>query len=114
MSEEYASFDDLIAGEEETTEVVLPSGGRVKVRGITRYQWMLIGKMADGDGNTAETLLLHFGMVAPALSREQVEDWRKHPGASATVGKVSDAIRDLSGLAEGSPKSDMDASGDRS
>lgn len=107
---EYADFDSLLGpeGADDADDVTLPSGKTVRVRGLSRFEWFLAGKKAgDGDANAFETVMISMGMVAPALSEKQVERWRKKPGTMADLGKVSDAIRRLTGVDEGADKSDL-------
>lgn len=116
MSEiEYASADDLITGDDAETvvDVSLPGGKSVQVRGLSRYEWFLAGKMApDGDPNLFETHMVQMGLVNPAMTVKQVEAWRKKPGSTPALGAVSDRIRALSGHGEGAAKSNPGATGE--
>lgn len=104
---EYASFDDLNTAEELATEdVTLPNGKVVKVRGLSRFEYMLAGKDNDGDANKFENQFLRFGLVEPKLTVEQAEKWRKTANTKV-VGPVSEAIRRLSGLGDDADKSDV-------
>lgn len=111
---EYASADDLVAESEESSEdVALPSGKTVRVRGLSRYEWFLAGKMSsDGDPNAFETSMVQMGLVTPSMSPKQVEAWRKRPGKSPDLAAVSGKIRELSGHGEGAAKSDPGAAGE--
>jgi hypothetical protein len=115
---EIASFEDLTGGEAETTPVVLSSGKTVRVRGLSRYEYMLAGKQSQVDGETDvnlfEGLIVHYGLVEPKLSRGQVEAWQKAPGRSADFALVDEEIMRLSGLREGADKSDLPAVRDES
>ena len=105
---EYASADDLLAEvEESSTDVPLPSGKTVRVRGLSRFEWFLAGKGSDGDANAFETRLVEMGMVAPPMTEKQVEKWRKRPGSMPDVSAASDVIRKLSGMNEGADKSNL-------
>lgn len=108
---EYASLDDLItAVEDDTEDVDLGNGRLVQVRGLTRYELLLNAKGTE-DGALIERRNLVTCLVAPKLNASQVEKWQKasRPGE---IGKVTDAIRRLSGLAEGARKSDVSRDGD--
>jgi hypothetical protein len=107
---QYASADDLMAFEPETKDVALPNGKHVKVRGLTRYEHMLIGKGTD-DANEIESRMLRMAVLEPVLTEKQVDAWRKKAGAR-TVGRVSEAIRELSGFNEGADKSHSDSAGE--
>lgn len=105
---EYASFDDLTAAPEGDPgeDFTLPSGRTVRVRGITRYEWLLLGKGTD-DGAEVERRLLKAGLVAPKLTDAQAKKWQNTPGQMQEIGAVTERIRDLSGLGEGAAKSDV-------
>lgn len=108
---EYSSLDDLFGmAATETADVVTPSGGRVKVRGLTRGEQMLIGKEVGGDALEYEPRLLAFCVVEPKLT---VDDARRFIQGSkvADVSVISDRIRDLSGMGEGAAKSGVSGVG---
>lgn len=112
---EYASLDDLTACGDGAEDLTLPSGKVVRVRGLSRFEWFLVGKKAndhDGDGGVAETLLLKMGLVAPELSETQADRWRKQPGAGPDVAAASNKIRALTGVGEGADKSNPGATGE--
>lgn len=107
----YASFDDLITPvDDNTADVELPGGRRVKVRGLTRYELLLNAKGAD-DAALIERRNLATCMVEPKMTLAQVEKWQKS-STPDVIGKVTNAIRELSGLAEGASKSDVRRDGD--
>lgn len=107
----YATLDDLIEPVDDVTEdVELGGGRRVKVRGLSRYELLCNAKGTE-DGGLIERRNLACCLVAPKLSLQQVEAWQKASKPS-DIGKVTDAIRRLSGLAEGAQKSDVPADGD--
>ncbi len=112
MTQEYADFDDLTTPSEEEAgeegkDLVLPSGKKVRVRGLSRYEWFMVGKSGGQgqDGDAAEATLLRLGMVTPKLTVAQAEKWRKTPGQMADIGVVSDRIRQLTGVEQGAQKS---------
>lgn len=102
---EYASFDDLVEAVDATEDVDLGDGRKVKVRGLTRYELILNAKGTD-DANLIERRNLVCCLVEPKLTDTQAEKWQKSSPPSV-IGKVTDAIRRLSGLAEGAQKSDV-------
>jgi predicted lipoprotein len=108
---EIASFEDLTGGEAEIVSVDLAGGKSVRVRGLSRYEYMLAGKQSQVDGetdvNAFEGLIVLYGTVEPKLSRGQVEAWQKAPGRSADFHRVDREIMRLSGLNEGADKSDL-------
>lgn len=107
---EYASFDDLVEEVDSTEDVDLGDGRTVKVRGLTRYELLLNAKGTE-DGTLIERRNLACCLVEPKLTQQQVEKWQKSSPPNV-IGKVTDAIRRLSGLAEGARKSDVPADGD--
>jgi hypothetical protein len=109
---EYASFEDLTSGAEASKEVTLTNGRKVRVRGLSRYEYMLAGKTANATGGSLdpgvfEALIVHFGMVEPKLSEGQVEAWQKSPGGNVDFHRVDREIMELSGFGEGADKSDL-------
>lgn len=103
---EYASFEDLTAVEEDgPVDVDLSGGRKVQVRGLSRYEWFLAGKDTNGDGNAFEVEMIAMGLVEPKLSKGQVDAWRRRAGTVADISRVSDRIRELTGIDEGADKS---------
>lgn len=105
---DYATTDDLLAAAaDEYADVILRGGKTVRVRGLSRYEWFLTGKLSDGgDANKFEQAMVQMGMVEPPMSSKQVEEWRNRPGTSPDLHAVSRVIRELSGQGEGADKSD--------
>lgn len=102
----YASPDDLTRPFEiPSADVRLPSGVLVRVRGLTRIELILNGKGTE-DADEIERRNVATCMLRPTMTREQVRKWQKSslPGDLAAV---TNKIRDLSGLGEGAPKSDV-------
>lgn len=110
---EFSSIDDLFGnGVTETAVVDIPSGGRVKVRGLTRYEHLLIGREADGDGADFEPRMLSMCVVDPVMTLDQAKRWHRS-AKPRDIGAVSDKIRDLSGLGDGAAKSEVPADGEQ-
>lgn len=109
---EYSSLDDLFGmAATGTADVDLPSGGRVKVRGLTRHEQMLIGQEVGGNPMEYEPRLLAFCVVSPELSLEDARRFVK--GAKvADVAAISDRIRELSGMGDGAAKSGVPGDGE--
>lgn len=105
---EYADFEDLASADgQDGEDLTLPSGKLIRVRGLTRYEWFMVGKAGGQgqDGDAAETTLLRLGLVEPKLTAAQAEKWRKTPGQMADIGAASDRIRQLTGVEQGAQKS---------
>ncbi len=112
MTQQYASADDLVSNSVEDTarDVTLPSGRTVRIRGLSRYELLLSGKNTD-DSAVIERRNVAVCMVEPKMTEAQVEKWQKSslPGELAAV---TMAIRELSGLAEGAQKSNLQGAGE--
>lgn len=107
----YAQFDDLLTAVGDVTQDVdLGNGRRIKVRGLTRYELLLNGKGAD-DSGLIERRNLAACVVEPRMTLGQVEKWQKS-STPDVIGKVTNVIRELSGLGEGAQKSDVPRDGD--
>lgn len=84
----------------------LPDGsGEVSIKGITHAQAAEVGEAREaGDVTVATALILHFGLVDPVLSTEDIATWMEEDDAG-TVEQIAQAIGRLSNLFEGAPKS---------
>lgn len=106
----YAGADDLVDGAagDDAEDLVLPSGRKVRVRGLSRYEWFLAGKNApEGDPNLFETQIIAMGLIIPAMTPAQVGRWRRRPGTYPDLSVLSDKIRTMTGVDEGAAKSDI-------
>lgn len=103
--EGYATFDDLTEADAlvETRDVTLPSGKKVCVRGLTRFEIHLGGKIDDPA--KLEAFNLSTCVLKPKLTREQATAWMKRATAGGDIAAVTTVIRDLSGLGAGADKS---------
>lgn len=111
----YASLDDLLAATEGGPvgeDVTLPSGRKIRVKGLSRFEWFLAGKTSDGDGNAFESIMIRMGMVRPEMTADQADAWRKMPGQVRDIAVAVDRIKHLSGVDEGAAKSDVARDGD--
>lgn len=105
----YATVDDLAEGDDVTADVrdvTLPNGKVVQVRGLSRYELILAGKGTE-DGALIERRNVQMCMVQPRMSLAQVEAWQRSSRAGGAFARITEAIRDLSALAEGADKSDL-------
>jgi hypothetical protein len=88
--------------------VTLPSGGQVKVRGLSRNEGLTL---QDRDGMEArDNYVIATGMLDPIMSEEDVAHWGRIEGAAGDLVEVSRAIGRLSGMDEGAGKSGPPAS----
>jgi hypothetical protein len=109
--QEYASADDLLAGELDEADVTLPSGKRVRVRGLSRHALMFNGKGTD-DNELIERRNIVACLVKPSMTLAQVEKWQRSSTAGGDIRRLSEVIRDLSGMGEGADKSGLREVGD--
>jgi hypothetical protein len=111
---EYASVDDLTAGDlGDGEDLTLPSGKVVRLRGLSRHELMFNGKGTE-DSALIERRNVVSCLIEPKLTIGQVERWQRNSSAGGDFRVISEAIRDLSGLGQGADKSDLRADGDES
>lgn len=83
--------------------VTLPSGGQVKVRGLSRDEALGV---QDREGTAArDNYVIATGMLEPKLSEDDVAAWGLLEGAAGDLVVVSQTISRLSGMSEGAGKS---------
>ncbi len=93
-----------LLGDRMPTETVAVAGGEVVVRALSRKAiHMLKPDTDDGDGLAVERRMVHFGMVDPALSEEEVEQWF-NSAPQSEIQRVTDTISRLSGIGRFSEK----------
>lgn len=109
---EYASLDDLTAASaaDSAEDLTLSNGKVVKVRGLTRAEFLWIGKGTE-DAAEIEARLISKGLVAPAMTFKQVQAWQAS-STSTVISEISDKLRELSGFGEGAAKRGVPADGD--
>ncbi len=96
-------------------EVEVPGVGVVRVRGLTRYEVMLMRKSTDTDaigGDRAlviEQKMLSMAMLDPKLSEEEVAAWQR-VSLAGELEPVVQKVQELSGILSGAPKSSVPAS----
>lgn len=111
---EYASADDLVAGDlGDGEDLTLPSGKTVRLRGLSRHELMFNGKGTE-DNALIERRNVVSCLVQPKLTLAQVEAWQRNSSAGGDFRVLSETIRDLSGLRQGADKSDLRSDGDES
>lgn len=87
------------------TYVTLPDGERVFIRPLSRDEAISVSELRERSGTApAEHLLLHLGMVEPALALEEVEGWAAQVGSAADIEAVSRGIGVVSGMLPSSGK----------
>lgn len=74
------------------------AGGLVEVRALTRHEALDVG--TEEDIPERDVLMLNLGLVDPKMSMQDVREWQKRPGQAGVIEDVSQAIGQLSGMAE--------------
>jgi hypothetical protein len=108
---EYASAEDLTAGDlGEGEDITLPSGKRVRVRGLSRHALMANGKGTE-DSELIERRNIVSCLIKPKMTLAQVEAWQRNSLAGGDIRYLSEIMRDMSGLGEGADKSGLRTDG---
>ncbi len=87
----------------EEAEVEIPGVGTVRVRALSRGEIFRMQKVATKDTGARERLILSLGMLEPAMTEIDVQNWQEAAPAGELDGPV-DKIRKLSGLEEKAEK----------
>jgi len=94
----------------EEADVELPGIGTIRVRTLSRMEAMRVSDTKTVEAT--ERLMLHLGMVDPALTESEVGQWMK-VAPSRMLEPVSRRIGELSGMLEDSAKAAYKSDGDR-
>lgn len=89
------TLDQLLALTLPEREVNLDGVGSIRVRGLSRQETIAISEATIADD--MENRVLAYGMLDPAMTTEQVDEWRCH-ASSSIIRPALDAILELSGL----------------
>lgn len=69
------------------------------IRPLSRREQIEVQETRESDGlAAADALLCSFGMVDPAMSRDQAAQWQDVPGQGAAAAAVSQGIGTISGM----------------
>lgn len=85
-------------------EVEIAGVGVVTVRGLSRAELLLAGKLSDQGAAVMERRMLAYAMVDPAMSEADVERWQ----SAAPAGEIQPIVakvNELSGIGQGADKS---------
>lgn len=83
--------------------LTLPSGGQVKVRGLTRNEAIAVQQLEDM--REKDNAMIAAGLVEPAMTVDDVAAWAEIPGSAGDTTEVSFQIATMSGFSEGAGKS---------
>lgn len=90
---------DHLKGPQVEPGTVEVDGLEFDIRPISRKEHMRVQETQTTAGlAAAEALLLHLGMVDPAISIEQADEWMSDPSQSARIEAVSRGIGVISGM----------------
>lgn len=89
--------EGLLKGQLPELEVDVPGKGSVRVRGLSRAEYLRMGVIGQKDIEQAEVFMLSVALVDPSLSEAEVKEWRSGSTAGE-IDPVTNAINDLSGL----------------
>lgn len=94
--------EEILAKAVDQEVVTLPSGGQVKVRGLTRDEAL---EVQEAEGTAArDNVTIARGLVEPTLTVDEVAAWAQSAPAADSI-EISRAIARLSGMTEGAGKS---------
>lgn len=105
----------LLAGDPDAgdeTREIKTHAGVVVVRPLTRAEVLRLNRgrdMGELDVGEYEARMVSIAMVSPAMSPAEVARWQEVDRAGGALGEVTDAIAELSGLAQGADKSGVPA-----
>jgi hypothetical protein len=100
-----ATKDHLRRPRVEHGTVTLADGSEVEIRPLSRKKALKVHELQQSQGMEAsEALLLHMGMVDPAMPLDEVLEWMDDDGAAGDIQAVSRGIGVISGMVEGSGK----------
>lgn len=95
-----------IDGADHQGEVEIPGVGTIKVRGLSRHEYIKGQQYAD-DALQQERYLLSRCMIDPAMTEADVAAWQKASDPQE-INLVSLKVNELSGIGKGADKSPVD------
>lgn len=94
-----------------TEDVPVEGVGLVTVRGLSRWEMLTAGKLADKGPLYMERAMVAFAAVDPVLNEDDVAAWQK-AGLVHEMQPVMQKINELSGVGKGAEKSGVPGPGD--
>lgn len=86
-----------------TEKVEIPGVGTVTIRGLSRLEFIMAQKLADGDVLVQERYTLSKAMIDPPMTEQDVERWQSISGPME-INEVAKAVNRLSGVTPGAAK----------
>lgn len=84
-------------------DVEIPGVGIVRVRGLSRHEMLTAGRLESKGVEAMERLMLHYGMVDPAIGEDDAARWQKVSPAGEIMPVVA-RINELSGIGPAAQK----------
>lgn len=98
------SKEELLQNRLSEAEVEIPGLGSVRVRGMSRYEFMVVQRIMETKGYpVGERYMLHLCLVEPALTEDEAALLVKGSPAGE-LAPVTEKIRELSGIQDTSAK----------
>lgn len=92
-------FEDLIPRE----DIEIPGRGTITVRGLSRIELLLAGKLSDEGAAAMERRMLAFAMVDPEMTEEDVKRWQ-NASRAGEIQPVIAKVNELSGIGKDAQK----------
>jgi hypothetical protein len=87
-------------------------GVEFEIRPLSRREQIDVQETRERDGLApADALLVHYGLVDPALTLDEVEAWHATPGQGVAASAVSQGIGTISGMFPDSGKAAYKSAG---
>ncbi len=106
----YVTAEQLKTRRLPEDDVVIEGLGRVRVRGMSRWETTHIQSL-EGNRQKQDAEALRLCMVRPVMSEEDVATWRR-AGRVMEIETIARKINDLSGIGKGAAKSVVPTDGD--
>lgn len=94
-----------------TGEVEIEGVGTVTVRGLTRYEFAMLGKKYPEAGAEQEQETLALAMVDPPMTVAEVAEWQRSSPATE-INEVATEINRLSGIGRAAEKEAYKSTGE--
>jgi hypothetical protein len=101
----YATLESLLESSLTEQDHELSTGARVRIRALSRAEVLRIQTIGKDKALELERHTVAAGLVEPRMTVEQVAAWQSADRAGGEIGRLMEAIRDLSGLGPGAAKS---------
>lgn len=99
--DKHATKAALLGAIMEQVDVDLPSGARVRVRGLSRLESAAVPKGDDVESVDVEAFLVSTGLVEPVLTEDEAREWF----AVASAGELEPLLFAIGGLSGTLPES---------